>query len=77
MSDATQQPLPVTSAADASVSQEVDAVLVKFNGDARAAIAALLHDLRTLALDAEASTSRGYVRGNVVRIKKMLRNGLS
>jgi (p)ppGpp synthase/HD superfamily hydrolase len=48
---------------------EVDAVLAEFGGDARAAITALLHDLHTLALDAEASTSRGYVRGNVVRLR--------
>jgi hypothetical protein len=44
-------------------------VLAEFGGDARAAIAALLHDLHTLALDAEASTSRGYVRGNVVKLR--------
>ena len=48
---------------------DVDAVLAEFGGDARAAIAALLHDLEALALDAEACASRGYVRGKVVRLK--------
>ncbi len=49
---------------------EVDAILDEFGGDARAAIAALLHDLAVLANDAEITTSRGYVRGKVVRIRK-------
>ena len=51
------------------VSAEVDAILAEFGGDVRAAIAALLHDLATLASDAENTTSRGYVRGRVVRLK--------
>lgn len=52
---------------------EIDAILEEFGGDARAAIAALLHDLAVLAKDAESTTSRGYVRGKVVRIRKPLR----
>jgi hypothetical protein len=55
---------------------EVDSVLDEFGGDARAAIGALLHDMHTLALDAEASTARGYVRGKVVRLRGRSR-GLS
>lgn len=41
----------------------VDAVLGEFGGDARKAIAALLHDLDTLAADARSVVSRGFVRG--------------
>ncbi len=48
---------------------EIDALLSEFGGDSRAAIAALLHDLDAMARDAEASTSFGYVRGKVVRLK--------
>jgi hypothetical protein len=69
MGDAAQQPDDDAAKAPNVSQQEVDAVLAEFGGDARAAIAALLHDLHTLALDAEASTSRGYVRGNVVRLR--------
>ena len=42
---------------------EVDALLAEFNGDARAAIAALLHDLDVLAADRASNVSLGYVRG--------------
>ncbi len=42
---------------------EIDAVLAEFDGDARLAIAAQLHDVAALAADFEASTSKGYVRG--------------
>jgi predicted HD phosphohydrolase len=42
---------------------EVDAVLAEFGGDAHAAIAALLHDMRVLLADAEQATSRGFLRG--------------
>ena len=42
---------------------EVDAVLGEFEGDARAAIRALLHDLAALAADRALTVSRGYVRG--------------
>ena len=48
---------------------EVDAVLAEFDGDARAAIAALLHDLDVLARDASVTTSRGYVRGYFFRLR--------
>jgi hypothetical protein len=52
-----------------SFASEVDAVIAEFNGDVRAAIAALLHDLDALATDAENTTSRGYVRGRILRFK--------
>ena len=42
---------------------EVDALLAEFDGDARAAIAALLHDLNVLAADRASNVSLGYVRG--------------
>jgi hypothetical protein len=42
---------------------EVDAILAEFGGDARAAIAALMHDTRVLLADAEQATSRGFLRG--------------
>ena len=41
---------------------DVDAVLQEFDGDHRAAIAALLHDVAALAADYSFSISRGYVR---------------
>ncbi len=50
---------------------EVEAVLSEFDGDARAAIAALLHDLDLLARDAAATTSRGYVRGCFFRLRPL------
>lgn len=46
---------------------EIDALLVEHRGDARAVIAALLHDIAILASDAESCTSRGFVRGRFVR----------
>ena len=45
---------------------EIDALLAEHNGDARAAIRALLHDLEVLARDAEA-VSWGYVRARPSR----------
>lgn len=48
---------------------EIDALLAEHGGDARAAIAALLHDIGVLARDAESRTSRGYVRGHFVQPK--------
>ncbi|MCW6513015.1 hypothetical protein [Lichenifustis flavocetrariae] len=45
----------------------VDALLAEFNGDARAAIKALLHDIEMLARDSE-SVSRGFVRRQRVRL---------
>jgi hypothetical protein len=69
MGDAAQQ-AEGEDAKGVNVSQqEVDAVLAEFGGDARAAITALLHDLHMLAHDAEASTSHGYVRGRVIKLK--------
>lgn len=44
---------------------DVDAVVAEFDGDPRAAIRALLHDLDLLARDYEQSVSRGYVRGTL------------
>lgn len=46
---------------------EIDALLAEHQGDARAAIAALLHDIAVLASDAESRTSRGFVRGRFAR----------
>lgn len=46
--------------------KEVDALVAEFGGNPRAAIRALLHDLTQLPLDAEASVSRGYVRGRLL-----------
>ena len=40
----------------------VDSVLAEFNGDARAAIKALLHDVDVLARDFNSSVSHGFVR---------------
>jgi hypothetical protein len=45
---------------------EIDAIISECGGDPREAIRALLHDLAALAIDAEASVSRGYVRGRVL-----------
>jgi hypothetical protein len=48
---------------DLSREAEVDEVLAEFEGDARAAIRALLDDQTTLLADADRSVSRGYLRG--------------
>jgi hypothetical protein len=45
---------------------EIDAVLAEFGGDPRAAVGALLHDLTLIIEDAQASVSRGYVRGRLL-----------
>lgn len=42
---------------------DIDALLEEFEGNAREAIRALLHDVDALAADYERSVSRGYVRG--------------
>lgn len=47
---------------------DVDAVLCEFEGGARQAIRALLHDLSVLAGDYEADVSRGFVRGEISTI---------
>lgn len=49
---------------------EVDAVLAEFEGDARAAIRALLHDLAALAADRALTVSHGYVRGRGMSMPK-------
>lgn len=56
---------PETAPAETPATDEtaVDEVLVEFGGDARKAIAALLHDLDALAADARSVVSRGFVRG--------------
>ena len=46
---------------------DVDDVLAEFGGDPRAAIAALLRDLDTLARDYEGAVSRGFTRRAVAR----------
>ena len=42
---------------------EIDVVVAEFDGDLRATIRALLHDLAILALDGALAVSHGYVRG--------------
>lgn len=44
---------------------DVAAVLAEFDGDALAAVRALLHDLDLLARDYEQNVSRGYIRGTL------------
>ncbi|MBN8942000.1 MAG: hypothetical protein J0H01_21010 [Rhizobiales bacterium] len=41
---------------------EIDAVIAEFGGDLRAALRALMADIRTLAEDRDRAVSRGYVR---------------
>jgi hypothetical protein len=43
--------------------QEIDEVLAEFDGNARAAIRALLHDQAALIRDAQQAVSRGFIRG--------------
>jgi len=59
---AEPHPSPVT-VDDAARKAEVDEVLAEFDGDARAAIRALLDDQLTLVADAEEAVSRGFLRG--------------
>lgn len=42
---------------------EIDAVIYEAKGDPREAIRMLLQDLTTMALDADAAVSRGFLRG--------------
>lgn len=42
---------------------EIDAVILEAAGDPRVAIRMLLQDLGTMALDADAAASRGFLRG--------------
>lgn len=53
------------------IEAEIDAIIDEFGGDARAAFAALLHDLAVLARDTESTTSRGYVRGKMVKVRML------
>ena len=55
---------------------DVDAVIVEFGGDHRAAIRALLHDVAALSADYDLSVSRAYVRGNTMRVVNGSRRGL-
>ena len=48
--------------------EDVDSVLAEFDGDARAAIRALLSDMDLLARDYECSVSHGFVRGDFPRL---------
>lgn len=43
--------------------EEIDAVLYEAKGDHREAIRNLLRDLTVMALDADAASSRGFLRG--------------
>jgi hypothetical protein len=55
---------PIEGSVDlAANDEEIDAIIAEFDGDTRAAIRALLHDLATLAAECEAAVSRGLVRG--------------
>ncbi|WP_439496832.1 hypothetical protein [Bosea sp. (in: a-proteobacteria)] len=49
---------------------EIDAVIYEFKGDPRAAIRALLHDLKMLAEDHAATVSKGYVKGQLWAVRK-------
>jgi hypothetical protein len=51
-----EDPLAVSEA-------DIDAVLYEAKGDAREAIRMLLRDLATMALDGDAASSRGFLRG--------------
>ena len=68
MSDAAATPdsaTPETAAEAYPTDTDVDEVLQEFGGDPRAAIAALLRDLATLAADYDGSVSRGFVRNAI------------
>ena len=53
-----------SAAAKSDLDAEVDRVFADFQGDPRAAIKALLHDLDLIVEDYEASISKCYVRGS-------------
>ena len=63
---------------DPSAEAAADAVLEEFNGDAHAAIKALLHDVDLLARDFNATVSRAFVssktRDTMLRIEPTPRN---
>lgn len=46
--------------------EEVEGVIAEAGGDPREAIRNLLHDLAQLALDCEATVSKGYVRSKLL-----------
>ncbi len=45
------------------IEQQIDSVLAEFEGDARAAIGALLHNRDELLRDADRAASLGFLRG--------------
>ena len=53
---------------------EIDEIIEEAGGDPRQAIRSLLYDLAKLALDAETSVSRGFVRGRLLPFR--VRGGL-
>ena len=61
---------PGPSVAIDATDEEIDAIIEECAGDPREAIRALLHDLAVLAMDAEASVSRGYVRGRLLLFRR-------
>lgn len=54
--EAAPDPLEVTAV-------DIDAVLYEAKGDPREAIRMLLQDLAAMALDGDAASSRGFLRG--------------
>lgn len=60
----TAEPIPEPAVDPLAVSdEEIDAVLYEAKGDAREAIRILLRDLAVMALDADAASSSGFLRG--------------
>lgn len=53
------KPQPISN----PVETQIDTVLTEFNGDARAAIRALLHNREELLKDADRAASLGFLRG--------------
>lgn len=53
------KPQPISN----PVETQIDTVLTEFNGDARAAIRALLHNREELLRDADRAASLGFLRG--------------
>lgn len=66
--EATTVEATIHDARSEAIEREIDELLAEANGDARAAMRALLHDFESLLKDALAATSRGYVRGRFVRM---------
>ena len=59
---ATLRRLRVHLADDEALEQEIDGLMVEFDGSARDVIKALLHDLDAIIADREATVSAGFVR---------------